>query len=53
MVTRARRLRGQEAFEPQPSLKLAISSGLTKKEVERSIQGVKAALIKVLGSKKR
>ncbi|KAL7416499.1 serine C-palmitoyltransferase [Mrakia frigida] len=53
MITRTRRLPDQEVFQPQPSIKLALSSGLTKKEVERSMQGVKAALIKVLGSKKR
>jgi len=50
MITRARRLRGQETFEARPSIKLAVTSGLTKKEVEKAVQGVKAALVKVLGA---
>ncbi|KAL7414875.1 serine palmitoyltransferase [Mrakia frigida] len=49
MITRARRLRGQETFEARPSIKIALTSGLTKKEVEKAVQGVKSALVKVLG----
>jgi serine palmitoyltransferase len=44
LVTRARRLRGQEIFEPEPSLKVCLSGALARKDVE------KAALIKVCGS---
>ena len=50
LVTRARRLRGQEAFEPEPSLKVCISSVFTKKEIEKAAQGLRAALVKVAGS---
>jgi serine palmitoyltransferase len=50
LVTRARRLRGQEAFEPEPSLKVCLSSALSKKEVEKSAQALKAAIVKVCGS---
>lgn len=50
LVTRARRLRGQEAFEPEPSLKVCMSSALSKKEVEKAAQSLKAAIVKVCGS---
>ena len=50
LVTRARRLRTQETFEPEPSLKVCISAAFTKKEVEKAAQGLKAALIKIAGS---
>jgi len=51
LVTRARRLRGQETFEPEPSLKVCLSSALSRKDVEKAGMGLKAALIKVCGSK--
>lgn len=50
LITRARRLRGQETFEPEPSLKVCISGALSKKEVEKAAMGLKAALVKVCGS---
>jgi len=50
LVTRARRLRGQETFEPEPSLKVCLSGALGRKDVEKAAQGLKAALIKVCGS---
>lgn len=50
LITRARRLRGQEALEPEPSLKICISSAFTRKEIEKAAQGLKAALIKVVAS---
>nr|ODN90088.1 serine palmitoyltransferase [Cryptococcus depauperatus CBS 7841] len=50
LVTRARRLRGQEVFEPEPSLKVTISGVWTKKEVEQAGKGLKAAILKVVGS---
>ena len=53
LVTRARRLRGQETFEPEPSLKICLSSAFNRKEVEKAAQGLKAALIKVVGSESR
>ncbi len=53
MITRASRLRGQETFEPAPSLKIMISSAFTKKEVEKAGGVVKASLTKCLGSEWR
>lgn len=50
IITRARRLRGQEAFEPEPSLKICLSSALSRKETEKAAKGLKEALIKVCGS---
>jgi serine palmitoyltransferase len=50
LVTRARRLRGQETFEPEPSLKVCLSGALARKDVEKAAMGLKAALIKVCGS---
>ena len=52
MVTKAKRLRGQENVEARPSLKLAISAGLTRKEVEKAVGVVKAVCVKVLGRRK-
>lgn len=48
LLTRTRRLRGQEEFEMRPSLKLSLTAALTKKEMEKAVAGVKAALAKVL-----
>lgn len=53
LVTRARRLRGQETFEARPSLKMSLCATLSRKEVEKSVKGVKEALVKVLGGGKR
>jgi len=52
MITRARRLRGQEQVEPKPSIRLALTSALTRKETEKAVGIVKTALIKVLGKRK-
>lgn len=52
LVTRARRLRGQETFEARPSIKLALCATLARKEVEKSLKGVKESLVKVLGKKR-
>jgi len=51
-ITRARRLRGQEAIEPRPSIRLAVSAALTRKECERAAGVVKAAVVKVLAKRK-
>ncbi|KAI0062481.1 serine palmitoyltransferase [Artomyces pyxidatus] len=51
-VTRARRLRGQELLEARPSLRLAVSAALTKKECEKAANVVKAAAVKVLSRRK-
>ncbi|ODN82692.1 hypothetical protein L202_00984 [Cryptococcus amylolentus CBS 6039] len=52
LVTRARRLRGQEVVEPEPSLKVCVSSVWSRKEVEKAGQGVKAAIQKVVGKRR-
>lgn len=53
LITRTSRLRGQETFEPAPSLKIMISSAFTKKEMDKAGAVVKASLIKCLGSECR
>jgi serine palmitoyltransferase len=52
LITRAKRLRGQEMIEPRASIRLAMTSALTKKETEKAVGVVKAALVKVLGKKR-
>lgn len=47
-ITRARRLRGQEIFEARPSIRLAVTAALSRKECERAAGVVKAAAVKVL-----
>jgi len=51
-VTRAKRLKGQEMVERKPSIRLAISAALTRKEVEKAAGVVKGACVKVLGKKR-
>jgi serine palmitoyltransferase len=52
MITRAKRLRGQELVEPRPSIRLALTNALTRKETEKAVGVVKAALLKVLGKRR-
>lgn len=52
LVTRAKRLRGQEMVEPRPSIRLALTSALTKKETEKAVNTLKTVLVKVLGKKR-
>ncbi|EKM57129.1 uncharacterized protein PHACADRAFT_254708 [Phanerochaete carnosa HHB-10118-sp] len=49
MVTRAKRLRGQELTEVRPSIRLAATSALSKKDCEKAASVVKTAFIKVVG----
>ena len=51
-VTRARRLRGQEIVEARPSIRLAVTAALSRKECERAAGVVKAAAVKVLTKRK-
>lgn len=53
MVTRAKRLRGQELTEVRPSIRLAVTSALSKKDCEKAASVVKAAFIKVVGRHRR
>lgn len=52
LITRSKHLRGQELVEPRPSIRLAITTGLSKKDCEKAAGVVKAALIKVLGKRR-
>jgi serine palmitoyltransferase len=51
-ITRARRLRGQEVVEARPSIRLAVTAALSRKECERAAGVVKAAAVKVLTKRK-
>lgn len=52
LITRAKRLRGQEMSEAQPSIRLAISTAFTKKECEKAATTIKTSLVKVLGKRR-
>lgn len=52
LITRAKRLRGQEIIEARPSIRLALTSSLTRKETEKAVGVVKAALVKVLARRR-
>lgn len=52
MITKAKRLRGQEVLEARPSIRLALTSALTRKETEKAVTIVKGVLVKVLGRRK-
>ncbi|KAF8271056.1 serine palmitoyltransferase [Lactarius quietus] len=51
-ITRARRLRGQELIETRPSIRLAVTSALSRKECERAAGVIKSAVTKVLAKRK-
>ena len=51
-ITRARRLRGQELVEMRPSIRLAVTTALSRKECERAAAVIKAAATKVLAKRK-
>lgn len=52
LITKAKRLRGQELVEARPSIRLAMTSALTKKETEKAVNVVKNAFVKVLGKRR-
>ncbi|KAK0484472.1 serine palmitoyltransferase [Armillaria novae-zelandiae] len=52
MIAKAQRLRGQEMVEVRPSIRLALTSALTKKETEKAVGVVKASLVKILGKRR-
>lgn len=52
IVTRAKGLKGQEMTETRPSIRLAMTSALSKKETEKAVGVLKTALVKVLGKKR-
>ncbi|KAH9018455.1 serine palmitoyltransferase [Lactarius hengduanensis] len=51
-TTRARRLRGQELAEARPSIRLAVTAALSRKECERAASVIKAAVVKVVTKRK-
>ena len=51
-TTRARRLRGQELVEARPSIRLAVTAALSRKECERAAGVIKVAVAKVLVKRK-
>ena len=51
-ISRARRLRGQELVETRPSIRLAVTAALSRKECERAAGVIKAAVTKVLVKRK-
>ncbi|KAH8102135.1 serine palmitoyltransferase [Cristinia sonorae] len=52
MITRAKTLRGQELTEVRPSIRIAVTSALSKKDCEKAANVVKAAFIKVVGRRR-
>ncbi|KAI9435938.1 hypothetical protein H4582DRAFT_2100033 [Lactarius indigo] len=48
----ARRLYGQEPFEARPNTRLGMTAGLSRKECERAAGVIKAAVAKVLATRK-
>ncbi|KAI6038663.1 serine palmitoyltransferase [Pisolithus marmoratus] len=51
-ITRAKRLKGQEMVETRPTVRIAVTAALTKKEIEKAAGVVKASVTKVLGKRK-
>ena len=52
LITRAKKLRGQEMVEVRPTIRLAATSALTKKETEKAAGAVKTAFVKVLSRRR-
>ncbi|KAI5118364.1 hypothetical protein M0805_004336 [Coniferiporia weirii] len=52
MLTRAKRLHGQELAEPRPSIRICVTAALSKKDCEKAAATIKAALVKVLGKRR-
>jgi serine palmitoyltransferase len=52
LITRAKKLRGQELVEVRPTIRLAITSALTKRETEKAAAAVKSAFLKVLSRRR-
>jgi serine palmitoyltransferase len=52
MIVRSHRIAAQEAFASQPDLRICVSSGHTKKEIEKAATIIRTALARIL-SKRR
>ena len=53
LVSRTKRNWEQEMVEQRPSIRICVSSALTKKEIEKAGGVLKSALVKVLGKGKK
>jgi serine palmitoyltransferase len=51
-ITRARRLRGQELVEARPSICLAVTAALSRKECKRAATVIKAAVTRLFPKRK-
>ncbi|KAL1721764.1 pyridoxal phosphate-dependent transferase [Schizophyllum commune] len=52
MISKAKRLRGQEIVEPRPSIRLVLTAALSKKDTEKAVGIVKASLQKVIAKRR-
>jgi serine palmitoyltransferase len=52
LVTRAKRLRGQELVEARPSVRIAVTAALSRKDCEKAATVIRAAAAKVLGRRR-
>jgi serine palmitoyltransferase len=52
LLTRSKRLKEQEAIDWKPSIRIAVTSALGRKEVEKAAGVIKAAVGKVLGKRR-
>ncbi|EJD51805.1 serine palmitoyltransferase [Auricularia subglabra TFB-10046 SS5] len=50
LISRARRLKGQESPEPRPSIRLAITAGMTARETEDAVRVVRDSIDRVLAA---
>ncbi|KAG6332951.1 hypothetical protein ID866_6136, partial [Astraeus odoratus] len=53
LITRAKRLRGQEMVETRPTIRIVVTAALTRKEVEKAAGVVRSSVGRVLGKLKR
>ncbi|KAL1737824.1 hypothetical protein HDZ31DRAFT_51790 [Schizophyllum fasciatum] len=53
MISKAKRLRGQEIVEPRPSIRLVLTAALSKKDTEKAVGIVKASLQKVISKRRQ
>ncbi|EGO01287.1 hypothetical protein SERLA73DRAFT_179434 [Serpula lacrymans var. lacrymans S7.3] len=52
LLTRAKHLKGQELIEMPPTIRIAVTSAMTKKEVEKAAGVVKTSIARVLGKRR-
>jgi serine palmitoyltransferase len=52
MITRAKRLKDQELSEVRPTIRLAVTAALSKKDCEKAANVIKASFIKIVGRRR-